>query len=171
MKDNWTTCLAEVLKSEGGYVNHPRDPGGATNLGITKRVYEEWLGRPVSIDEMKKLTVAHAAPIYQKNYWERVRGDELPDGVDLLMFDFAVNAGVSRSVRTAQKVVGTTVDGVLGPMTMKAIQDCEPLDFIKEFTERKLAFYRRLKHYDAFGRGWERRSQKTQIAALELLRD
>ena len=171
MKDNWTACLAKVLESEGGFVNHRRDPGGATNLGITKRVYEQWVQRQVSIQEMRELTVVQAAPIYEHEYWNRVRGDELPDGVDLLMFDFAVNAGTSRAIRMAQRVVGVKADGIIGPVTIKAIQEYDPQDFIKEYSLRKLAFYRRLKHYDTFGRGWERRTQKTQIAALELLRD
>ena len=171
MKDNWTASLAKVLESEGGFVNHKRDPGGVTNLGITKRVYEQWVQRQVSVQEMRDLTVMQAAPIYEHEYWNRIKGDELPDGVDLLMFDFAVNAGVSRAVRTAQRVVGVKADGVIGPITLKAINNYDPQDFIKEYTDRKLSFYRRLKHYDTFGRGWERRSQKTQIAALELLRD
>ena len=117
------------------------------------------------------MTVEQAAPLYKKEYWDRVKGDELPDGADLLLFDFAVNAGVSRSVRLAQKVVGATADGVIGPMTLKAINGYDNHDFIKDFTDRKLAYYRRLKHYPTFGKGWERRSQKTQIAALDLLRD
>lgn len=171
MKNNWTACLAKVLESEGGFVNHRRDPGGATNLGITKRVYEQWVQRKVSIQEMRELTVAQAAPIYEQEYWNRVRGDELPDGVDLLMFDFAVNAGTRRAVRMAQRVVGVTSDGIIGPITLKAIRDYDPQAFINEYSDRKLKFYRRLKHYDTFGRGWERRTQKTQIAALDLLRD
>lgn len=171
MIDNWNTALAKVLEYEGGFVNHPRDTGGVTNLGITKRVYEEWVQRPVSIQEMRELTVMHVAPIYEHEYWDRVRGDELPDGVDLMLFDFAVNAGVKRAIRTAQWVVGAKVDGIIGPKTMAAIASYDPMQFIQEYTERKLAFYRRLRNYDVFGRGWERRSQKTQIAALDLIRD
>lgn len=171
MRDNWNASIAKVLESEGGFVNHPKDPGGVTNLGVTKKVYEAWVGRPVSVQEMRELTVEQAAPLYKKEYWDRVKGDDLPDGTDLLLFDFAVNAGVSRSVRLAQKVVGTTADGVIGPMTLKAINGYDNHDFIKDFTDRKLAYYRRLKHYPTFGKGWERRSQKTQIAALDLLRD
>ena len=171
MIDNWNAALAKILESEGGYVNHPRDPGGVTNMGITKRVYEQWVQRVVSNQEMRELTVVHVAPIYEHEYWDRVRGDELPDGADLIMFDFAVNAGVKRAVRTAQWVVGAKVDGIIGPKTMGAIAAYDPVKFIKAYTDRKLAFYRRLRHYDTFGRGWERRSQKTQIAALELIRD
>lgn len=171
MIDNWTQSLAKVLESEGGFVNHPRDPGGATKYGITKATYENWLGRRVTLDQMKALTVVQVAPIYKANYWDKVRADELPDGIDLLMFDFAVNAGVSRAVRIAQKVVGVKADGVIGPVTLGAIRDTDPLTFIQEYTDRKLSFYRRLKTYDVFGRGWETRSEKTQIAALNLFRD
>ena len=114
---NFQKCLEIILHHEGGYVNHPKDPGGETNLGVTKRVYEEWGGTK----DMKDLTVEDVAPIYKKNYWDRVKGDNLPTGLDLCIFDFAVNAGPGRAAKMIQKMIGVTVDGGIGPMTLQAL--------------------------------------------------
>ena len=83
MEKNYQQCLEMILHHEGGYVNHPEDPGGATNLGVTLRVYQEWIGRKVTLDMMKELKVSDVAPIYKKNYWNRVKGDQLQSGLDL----------------------------------------------------------------------------------------
>ena len=108
MEKNYQHCLEMILHHEGGYVNHPEDPGGATNLGVTKIVYEEWVGRTVTLDKMEQLQVSDVAPIYKKNYWNRVKGDQLPSGLDLCVFDFGVNAGTGRAAKYLQKMVGAT---------------------------------------------------------------
>ena len=105
MKHNYDTCLEMILHHEGGYVNHPKDPGGETNLGVTKRVWEEHGGEK----DMKDLTVEDVAPIYKKSYWDRVKGDDLPDGLDLCVFDFGVNAGTGRAAKYLQSMIGTVV--------------------------------------------------------------
>ena len=87
MKGNFDRCLEMVLKHEGGFVNHPKDPGGATNMGVTLATYEQWVGRSVTIEEMKSLAFQDVAPIYKKDYWDKVRGDDLPSGVDWSVFD------------------------------------------------------------------------------------
>ena len=97
MANNFDHCLEIILHHEGGYVNHPKDPGGETNLGVTKRVYEEHGGTK----DMKDLTFEDVAPIYKKSYWDRVKGDELPAGLDLCVFDFGVNAGTGRAVKVS----------------------------------------------------------------------
>ena len=107
MKHNWEKSLEVILHHEGGYVNHPKDPGGETNMGVTKRVYEDFGGTK----DMKELTREDVEPIYKKNYWDRVKGDDLPDGLDLMIFDFAVNAGTGRAAKFIQRLVNTTVDG------------------------------------------------------------
>ena len=99
MEKNYQHCLEMILHHEGGYVNHPEDPGGITNLGVTKRVYEEWVGTKVTEDKMKNLKVEDVAPIYKKNYWFRVKGNQLPSGLDLCVFDFGVNAGTGRAAK------------------------------------------------------------------------
>ena len=105
MQSNWDKCLQAILHHEGGYVNHPKDPGGETNLGVTKRVYEEWGGTK----DMKQLTFEDVAPIYKKNYWDKVKADDLPSGLDLCVFDFAVNAASSRVVTMPAATAGRHV--------------------------------------------------------------
>lgn len=169
MKENFDDALAAVLKHEGGYVNHPQDPGGMTNLGVTKRVWEAWVGKTVSEADMRALTPALVAPMYRKQYWDAVRGDELPSGLDYLMFDFAINAGVSRAIRTMQRAVNATPDGVIGPRTMAAVRAADPDDLIDKFSAEKEAFYRSLPTFATFGRGWLRRVAEVKLHAVTLL--
>ena len=117
MANNFDHCLEIILHHEGGYVNHPKDPGGETNLGVTKRVYEEHGGTK----DMKDLTFEDVAPIYKKSYWDRVKGDELPVEIDLCVFDFGVNVGTGRAAKYLQNLVGTTADGAISPNSLKAI--------------------------------------------------
>lgn len=152
MKDNFDSSLEHTLKFEGGWVNNPADPGGETNLGVTKIVWEAWVGHPV--ETMKGLTPADVAPMYRKKYWDAVHGDDLPTGVDYLAFDFAVNAGPGRSVKTLQQALGVTADGAIGPGTMAAIQAADPKQLIEKFSAEKEAFYRSLPTFATFGHGW-----------------
>ena len=113
MQKNYQPSLEMILHHEGGYVNHPRDPGGETNLGVTKRVYEEFGGEK----DMKDLTVEDVAPIYKKGYWDKCKCDSLPSGLDLVVFDFAVNAGPGRAAQFLQRIIGVEPDGGIGPIT------------------------------------------------------
>lgn len=169
MKENFDDALAAVLEHEGGFVNHPQDPGGMTNLGVTKRVWEAWVGKTVSEADMRALTPALVAPMYRKQYWDAVKGDELPSGLDYLMFDFAINAGVSRAIRTMQRAIGTTPDGAIGPKTMQALRDADPDALIDKFSDEKEAFYRSLPTFATFGRGWLRRVAEVKSHAVTLL--
>jgi lysozyme family protein len=169
MKENFDDALAAVLEHEGGFVNHPKDPGGMTNLGVTKRVWETWVGKAVSEADMRALTPATVAPMYRKQYWDAVKGDELPSGLDYLMFDFAINAGVSRAIRTMQKAIGTTPDGAIGPKTMQALRDADPDALIAKFSDEKEAFYRSLPTFATFGKGWLRRVAEVKSHAVTLL--
>jgi lysozyme family protein len=170
MKGNFDKCLAMVLKHEGGFVDHPKDPGGATNMGVTLGTYEQWVGRSVTIEEMKALTVDDVAPIYRKNYWDRVRGDDQPSGVDWSVFDWAVNSGRSRSAKALQKIVMVTRDGAIGPKTLAAVGDHKPEDLINTMHTARQRFYERLSTFDTFGRGWSRRNTETRDAALLMAR-
>lgn len=163
-------ALKELLKHEGGYVNHPRDPGGITNLGVTKRVWERWVGRDVGEREMRSLKPEDVAPLYYQRYWKKVRADELPPGLALQVFDFGVNAGPRRAIRYLQMVVGTAQDGLFGPMTMKAVRK-----YVEKFGEKKainryaaarLRYYRQLRTFRYFGRGWTRRTKEVQQKGL-----
>jgi len=157
MKHNWEEALAHILKYEGGYVNHPSDPGGMTNLGVTKRVWEEWTGKPATEADMRALTPAMVAPLYKKKYWDAVRGDDLPSGVDLCVFDAAVNAGVGRASKFLQQAAGVTADGQIGPKTISAVTAKPADEIIEAFCALREAHYKSLSTFDTFGKGWMRR--------------
>lgn len=171
MKENFDKALELVLKHEGGYVDHPQDPGGATNYGITKKVYETYLGRSCTKDEVKEMPLEAVAEIYKRKYWDKIRGDDLPNGLDWCIFDFAVNAGVSRAARTLQGFLATAIDGIIGSGTLEAI-DNYPTSIkgvIEVYTAQRSTFYRTLKHYETFGKGWDRRCYETRKTALNML--
>ena len=165
---NYNECLKIILMHEGGYVNHPKDPGGETNLGVTKRVYEEWGGTK----DMKDLTIEDVEPIYKENYWNKIKGDDLPDGLDLCVFDFGVNAGPGRAAKFLQKMIGTTVDGGIGPMTLKAVNEYVDENGIKEtitnYQNMRQEYYEGLSTFDTFGGGWTRRVKETTHEAESM---
>jgi len=173
MRENYQHCLEMILHHEGGYVNHPADPGGATNLGVTLRVYQEWIGRKVTLDMMKALQVSDVAPIYEKNYWNRVKGNQLPSGLDLCCFDFGVNAGTGRAAKYLQSMVGATADGAIGPATLAKVEHYVGMNTLKgaieKYQKNRLAYYKKLKHFKTFGKGWTRRNKETTKAALEMM--
>jgi len=169
MKSNFEECMARLLEHEGGFVNHAEDPGGETNLGVTRAVYEQYLGRQVMDGEMKGLTHDDVYPLYKENYWDRVRGDDLPSGVDWSVYDFCVNSGVSRSAKALQRIVGVEQDGGIGPMTLQAVAEVEPAEIIEQMHHMRDSFYRSLSTFDTFGRGWTRRNDETKEQALNLL--
>jgi lysozyme family protein len=169
MQSNWLNAFALMLKSEGGYVNNPADPGGMTNLGVTKATWENWVGRESDEAEMRGLTPEKVEPLYKKKYWDAVRGDELPMGLDYLMFDFAVNAGAGRAIKTLQTAVGVTPDGGFGPMTMAAVQAVDPVDLIERFSQAKEDFYRSLTTFATFGNGWLNRVADVKVKATSML--
>jgi len=157
MKENWQTCLQHVLKSEGGYVNHKDDPGGMTNLGVTKRVWEEWVGHAVDEQTMRNLTPDLVAPLYKKRYWDAVRADDLPSGVDFVVFDCAVNSGVGRASKFLQQAAGVTDDGKIGPGTLQAVMAKDPKELVDTFCDKRQAFLEALPTFATFGKGWSRR--------------
>ena len=171
MKDNFNKALDLVLKHEGGYVDHPQDPGGATNYGITKKVYETYLGRSCTKDEVKEMPLDAVGEIYKRKYWDKIRGDDLPNGLDWCVFDFAVNAGVSRASRTLQGFLATAIDGIIGSGTLEAIDNypTSVKGVIEVYTAQRSTFYRTLKHYETFGKGWDRRCYETRKTALDML--
>jgi lysozyme family protein len=171
MIGNFDTCFNLMLAHEGGYVDHPSDPGGRTNLGVTQRVWEEWLGRPVSEKEMRALTPTMVKPLYKRKYWDAVRADDLISGVDYCVFDVAVNSGPGRAVKFLQSSVGVTPDGGFGPRTLAAVKESEkdPARLIEMYCARRLEFLQSLKTFETFGRGWSRRVQEVKDKALKML--
>ena len=169
MKDNVDLCLTLLLAHEGGFVNHPQDPGGMTNLGVTARVWEEWLGRPVSEKEMRALTPTMVKPLYKRKYWDAIRGDELVSGVDYAVFDVAVNSGTGRAIKFLQSCVGVTVDGGFGPRTLSAVNEQDPERLIELYCAKRLEFLQTLRTFETFGKGWSRRVAEVKAKALAML--
>ena len=174
MKENWEKSIKAILHHEGGYVNHPEDPGGETNLGVTRRVYEEWIRfHGIRGKDMKDLEVEDVEPIYRKNYWDRIKADDIPSGLDLCVFDFGVNAGTGRAAKYLQTMIGSHPDGGIGPMTLKALDEYIKLHgvdhAIGEYQHRRQTYYEGLKHFGTFGRGWTRRVTETTQAAMNMV--
>ncbi|MGS4945538.1 glycoside hydrolase family 108 protein [Meridianimarinicoccus sp. RP-17] len=159
-------CVGIVLAHEGGFVDHPDDPGGATNFGITHGTLAAHRGSAVSVQDVRELTRAEAKAIYHRSYWKTVQGDDLPVGIDLVVFDFGVNAGVARSVKLLQRVLGVDADGIAGEMTLAAARAADPRDVIVRFGQGRMAHYRALKTWSKFGRGWTRRTEGVERQAL-----
>ena len=210
MKDNFDYALQKVLKHEGGFVDHPADPGGATNKGITMYTYQQFLEHTVdpnaqaTVDDLANIPDDDVYEIYKTMYWDKIWGDKLPDGLDFAMFDFAVNSGPARAVKELQKnFFGCTTDGIMGSQTFGKIDETinfvhpgtwqtkenslgrklrpeEDAEFridqkilsveklIQSLTDNRVKFLRTLKHYDHFGRGWERRCDKTNRDAINI---
>ena len=168
MKHNWDEALRHILKYEGGYVNHPADPGGMTNLGVTKRVWEEWIGKPATEADMRALTPEMVGPLYKTRYWDAVRGDDLPSGIDLCVFDAAVNAGVGRASKFLQQAVGVTADGQIGPKTVEATTAKPADEVVAKFCDLREAHYKSLPTFATFGKGWMRRLASVESEAQTL---
>lgn len=169
MRHLFDEALSLVLVHEGGYVNHPADPGGATNKGITQATYNVWRtrnGQPKQ--NVRKITDAEVAAIYRRDYWGKVRGDDLPAGVDYAVFDFAVNSGPSRAARFLQRIVGVDDDGVIGPITLAAVQAMPPGGIIVDLCDARLAWLKQLSTWNTFGRGWSRRVNEVEVKAVRM---
>lgn len=156
--ENFQPSAKIVRVYEGGYSDHPLDPGGATHLGITIAVLSKHRGRPVSKADVRALTWEEAATIYRANYWRPMRCDELPAGLDLAVYDCAVNQGVGRATRFLQQAAGARVDGVMGPVTVAAVSMADPATLLDEFMALRMHGYGMLqKLFRTFGLGWSRR--------------
>lgn len=164
--DRFSSCLAFVLLWEKGYVNHPDDPGGATNMGITLRTLSEWRGKPVTPADVKALERSEAEAIYRARYWKSVKADQLPRGVDLLLFDGAVNSGPTTAARWLQKVLRVSADGAIGPLTLAAATKADRLRLIEDVAWQRVAYLTDLSGFRSFGAGWLRRVEACRAAAL-----
>ncbi len=170
MEANFFKSLEMVLHHEGGFVQHPDDPGGATNKGITHKTYADFLGRPLEdVSELKNIPEEHVQLIYKNGYWDKVKGDELPGGVDFCVFDWAVNSGPGRAAKALQKIVMVSQDGAIGPKTLIAVSEMTPTEIIENMTKQRIEFYKGLNTFDTFGRGWLRRAKETRDFALDMV--
>lgn len=170
MRSNKEKVLAFTYKEEGGYGNDPHDPGGATNLGIIQVEYNKYrTAKGLPEQSVRRITKAEADEIYTRSYWNKVDGDDLPAGIDLVIYDYGVNSGPGRSIEYAQRVLNVEVDGILGPITLAALKAVEPRKFIRDFDADRLAFLQRLKTYAYFGKGWSARVKRCTNAALAMV--
>jgi lysozyme family protein len=168
MNSNFPKALAAVLVHEGNFVNHPKDPGGMTNLGCTKTTWEEYCGHPVDEKTMRSLTPTDVAPLYKLKYWDKVKGDDLPNGVDYAVFDAAINSGPGRAAKWLQACVSVDPDGGIGPKTLAAVRAANPKQLIEDYSKRRLSFLYDLPTWDTFGKGWERRVKEVNATALSM---
>jgi len=160
MKYNRDLALDAVLAHEGGYVNDPHDPGGATKYGISSRAYPDV--------DIEALTIEDAKDIYLNDYWHKMRCDELPSGLDLLVFDAAVNQGPGAAATMLQKAVGAQMDGIIGPRTMDKAQMGNPEPAIRELVARRATRYGTTATFPRFGLGWMRRLAYMHQRAMEI---
>jgi len=149
-----------VLSEEGGYSNDPQDPGGETNFGISKRAYPGL--------NIASLTRREAIDIYRRDYWDRLPA--LPPGIAVAVFDFAVNAGMSRAIKTLQMAVGVNADGVVGPITRSALGQLSDDAVLALFSAERAIFYAGISGFQRYGRGWLRRTFRAHRAGLMVAR-
>ena len=158
MRENLDNALRWVLAHEGGYVNHPKDPGGATNFGVTQRTYDNYRKRKgMSVRSVRAITSDEVAEIYKRQYWDAVKADDLPSGVDYAVFDYAVNSGPAKAIADLQREIGATVDKVVGDQTIGMTKEQDPFDLIERLCHRRMRFLKGLRHWKTFGRGWTAR--------------
>jgi lysozyme family protein len=172
MTGNFKECLDLVLKSEGGWTGSQGlkgDPGGETNLGVTKAVWEEWVGHPVAT--LKNLTPELVAPLYEQKYWRPCYAEVLPRGLDFVVFSFGVNAGPGRSVKLLQQSIGCLPDGIIGPKTREQIRNSNIANLITQFSDARRQYYRSLKTFSIFGKGWLARVDREELEALQMAKN
>jgi lysozyme family protein len=156
-------CFTLLLRDEGGYVDHPRDPGGATNFGVTRKAWSQWVGRSANKDAIRALTPERVKPFYFARYWMPVQGNNLPSGLDYAVFDTAVNSGVSRASAILQDVCGVEVDYRIGPVTVAAARNTS--DVINKFLDARRQFLEDLPGWETFGKGWRARIGRVRHVA------
>lgn len=169
MRSNFDAALAAVLAHEGGYVNHPADPGGATNRGVTQATYDVWrVDHQLPKRSVKHITPAEVMALYKRRYWDAVSGDQLPSGLDYCLFDFAVNSGPKRAATYLQRVLGVMDDGKIGPQTLDAAEVVPAKDLIEGVCNLRLAFMKKQPTWPHFGKGWSRRVAEVRDRAREM---
>lgn len=173
MKANFGNCLKLTLAHEGGYVNHPKDPGGRTNMGIIQRTYDAYrkrLGHPLR--SVAQIEVGEVHAIYRQDYWHPINGDKIPFGIDYTVFDAAVNSGIGQGPKWTQRALGVNADSRIGPTTlaaMTALDEAGLLKVIKNANARRLGFLKGLSHWSTFGRGWARRVAEVEAGSIGMV--
>jgi len=171
MRSTFDLAMRLLLRHEGGFVNHPNDPGGMTNLGVTKAVWDAHTGKSATEADMRALTPEAVQPIYRARYWDAIQGDALPHGLDYCLFDCAVNSGPGRAIKLLQYVLYTKVDGLLGKHTLAALQRADSVGLIEDYSQKRLDFLKSLPTWPTFGTGWGRRVSEVELEAKTFARN
>lgn len=170
MADSFPTCLAFTLREEGGWIDNPLDPGGATNCGITLASFRDWKQNPLlECSDLRAIGADQVHEFYYTVFWLAMEAPNLPLGPDLMLFDQAVNSGVSRSIKILQGVLDIPIDGEIGPLTLAAVLAVDPAVLVTSLTAAQIVFYQNLAEFTVFGTGWIKRVEARQIAATALM--
>jgi lysozyme family protein len=166
---SYDAALARLLQHEGGYTNHPSDPGGPTNFGITIHDYRKHVKPDASAADVKAMSLAEAKRIYRAKYWNAQRCDELPAGVDYAVFDYGVNSGIGRSGKVLRRCLNLPDDSsAVNDRVVVASKVADPRTLVTAICDERLRFLQRLKTWDVFGKGWGRRVAEVKAASLAL---
>jgi lysozyme family protein len=169
MDRNFARSLSLVLQHEGGWSDHPKDPGGATMKGVTLATFRRFIEPTATKDDLRHITDAQIASIYRKQYWDAVKGDDLPDGIDYAVFDYAVNSGPGRAAKHLQSIVGAKQDGKIGPDTIAKSKAMLRASVINGLCDKRMAFLRGLPTWPTFGKGWTSRVTAVRSVALAMI--
>lgn len=170
MDKNFPQSLKYTLQWEGGYTNHPSDPGGPTNFGITIHDYRRYINPKGTAADVKNMKLAQAAVIYKTKYWDLQHCERMPSGLDFAMFDYGVNSGIGRSQKVLQRILKVQVDGIIGAKTLAAMDAQDPQYLIRALCAERLRFVKSLRTWSVFGKGWGRRIAGVEDQALAMLR-
>ena len=175
MKLNFAECVGLTLRHEGGFVNNPKDPGGATNKGVTLATFSLFLGRKATAAELMAISDVQLLTIYRKYFWDKICGDDLPGGLDFCVFDFAVNSGPSRAAKMLQSLVGAETDGVIGQKTLLSLESYISRETlprtIDQYQAKRMHYLEALPHFPTFGKGWTRRVNEVLDEANLMMRE
>ncbi len=167
----WTyeEALRRLLLHEGGYTNHPADPGGPTNFGITLADYRRYVKPDATADDVRAMKVEEAKAIYRSRYWDAMRCDELPAGVDYCIFDYAANSGTGRAPKVLQRLLGAPVTGEIDDATVRFSRVHDARTLVAAICDERLRFLQGLKTWPVFGKGWGRSVAEVRAAALAMV--
>lgn len=168
MKENFKDSLSHVLVHEGGWADHPKDPGGATMKGVILKVYREHFGAGKTKDDLRNISNDELEQIYRSGYWNKCKCDELPSGVDYAVFDSAVNSGPGRGAMWLQSAVGAKPDGGIGPNTLAKVKEHNPVKIVNSICDNRLSFLQSLDTWSTFGKGWQKRVDDLRRTAVEM---
>lgn len=170
MTNDFAASLAHVLASEGGFVDNPHDPGGATDEGVTQHQYDLWrTAKGLPTRSVRFIDPNEVEAIYRGSYWNAVSGDTLPAGVDYCVFDWSVLAGPHRAIEHLQQAVGVTADGSIGPKTLGAVAAADPLHVINAVCAERLAYLKTRPAWPYFQNGWSNRVNSVEITARGMV--